>query len=854
MAAFYLCILVSRGAHAGDLSWTRSHISIDEDSEDQFREKTCKDKELMISGYSQYLESYCYYNYGDWGYAKIGVDGAAFVYGEGNPAYVLREVIGGSTGPIVYHIPGTDRLLVIDLGNNEFDKPATNVISNVKDRLVLEYIDWATPKKYEYGLSVDNPDFVIESTYGDELPVAQAVAVSQNGEWAVFGFGSPHDWSGEGNTHGFVRLNLRTFEVKRFASIPDYWNYIKLDISNDGRSVAAAYHSKVSFYDIDNNCGDSKIANTANYPIENECASQHYGWPLISSNSDISKVEFTDDDLSVLLMDDYHDKIIKLSIGNGSSSNHIEYLAMGDSYSSGEGDIRGENHYLVGTDKFGECHVSDRSYPFLLRDYYGISPNRMKSVACSGAQVVFDYMGNDANYLGQENRLEAYDLSEIGLIQRRQSALDNFQPGEAKQINFVKKYKPSVVTFTGGGNDVGFERVLKYCAYSFFTCEYAKYDSDLKQLLYDSIDSQYQYNTMFIREIKKASSKTRVILVGYPKFIAEYNYGCSLFSPGLLDNFEIGMINDAISYMNDMLEGLAEYENISYVDVENSLEGGRICESRGYVNSVTDVGVDKVKNDDPSVFHPNHLGHEKIARTIIDKNVFLKPDEPDDCACSVFDPPAPKTLTLPQNLVEESKAIWGNVMKMTTSINSFSPYSLVKAILHSDPMLLGEFDVDADGSINAEIPTYDLPPGEHVLILEGRGLDHKPVKYYQYISIDDPSEIAPEPKIDNDTPKSTNSLINERIEQSEEPTIDEKNTSTYVGSPYKEGNDKDMSYIEEYNRSLTNNHFDEVIKGHKNESKNKITEDRSNLLILIIVMSCIILIIGVVYAKYKRRS
>ncbi|MDN5819807.1 MAG: hypothetical protein L0H38_03585, partial [bacterium] len=106
LAAFYLCILVSRGAHAGDLSWTRSHISIDEDSEDQFREKTCKDKELMISGYSQYLESYCYYNYGDWGYAKIGVDGAAFVYGEGNPAYVLREVIGGSTGPIVYHIPG----------------------------------------------------------------------------------------------------------------------------------------------------------------------------------------------------------------------------------------------------------------------------------------------------------------------------------------------------------------------------------------------------------------------------------------------------------------------------------------------------------------------------------------------------------------------------------------------------------------------------------------------------------------------------------------------------------------------------------------------------------------------------
>ncbi len=97
----------------------------------------------------------------------------------------------------------------------------------------------------------------------------------------------------------------------------------------------------------------------------------------------------------------------------------MNYLALGDSYSSGEGDIdqTGSSHYLSFTNVFGDyrngiprelCHVSDRSYPFLLAPDMGISQgDNMQSIACSGA-VRSDILsvklngGADSSYAGQD--------------------------------------------------------------------------------------------------------------------------------------------------------------------------------------------------------------------------------------------------------------------------------------------------------------------------------------------------------------------------------------------------------------------------------------------------------------------
>src|SRR5690606_18148670 len=81
------------------------------------------------------------------------------------------------------------------------------------------------------------------------------------------------------------------------------------------------------------------------------------------------------------------------------STPQLDYLALGDSYSSGEGDIErrsnGSTYYLEGTDVTGDyekgipeekCHVSNRSYPFVLQQSGAVEGDRIQSVACSGAK------------------------------------------------------------------------------------------------------------------------------------------------------------------------------------------------------------------------------------------------------------------------------------------------------------------------------------------------------------------------------------------------------------------------------------------------------------------------------------
>ena len=63
----------------------------------------------------------------------------------------------------------------------------------------------------------------------------------------------------------------------------------------------------------------------------------------------------------------------------------LDYLAMGDSYSSGEGDIENgfSEFYIKNTGSPKDCHLSSRSYPYILAKRQNIKG--VQSVACSGA-------------------------------------------------------------------------------------------------------------------------------------------------------------------------------------------------------------------------------------------------------------------------------------------------------------------------------------------------------------------------------------------------------------------------------------------------------------------------------------
>lgn len=573
------------------------------------------------------------------------------------------------------------------------------------------------------------------------------------------------------NRHGLFENQPRHTGVKRFTPLTysysvGYGSSTEFAITNEGQHVAVVggYNSNLGsrpgfrLYDIPNDCGDI-VTNgmTSATPVRRQCPSGSFESILkdnYSQNVDEALSPSFDDGGGQLTVKTHTANDVKpatwvqLTVDEYTPLPDITYLALGDSYSSGEGDTTANGaHYLPGNGVKGDCHISDRSYPFLLRDNYDISSDNMESIACSGAQVAFDYMGDDTNYIGQNRQLKG--LSAGLKYIKRQAALKNFTPGIVKQTDFVKKYKPAVITLTGGGNDVGFANILEYCASphkdDFISiihqsCDYIRDGSELHTMLYDSIDSQYSAITLLIQKIREASPNSRIIIVGYPSFISA---GTSICNPnaGLLDSNERAMITKALNYMNEMLKRVAVDNSVSYVDIKDSLAGGRICEGGKYVTGAWD-GLSG-RADDSERFHPNALGHIKIAETIEDSGVFKESEIPE---VSSYSPNPDAILTLPFTFIKGVVTKVMQTLEMSADSNMFMSGTSVSSTMHSDPINLGTYKANTDGSFSATIPTDNLPVGQHVLVIEGIGPNGKPVRYYQYVYITEGSELVQDDK------------------------------------------------------------------------------------------------------------
>lgn len=444
-------------------------------------------------------------------------------------------------------------------------------------------------------------------------------------------------------------------------------------------------------------------------------------------------------------------KKIQLHGANYVPSQRLKYLALGDSYTSGEGDIAkdtdGKSFYLPGTEDDGQCHVSSRSYPFLLRDRWNVSSSGMKSVACSGALVGNDYYADAPTYIGQHRETADMNFEEKAAAQK--SALDNFTPGIVPQLEFVKKNKPMAITITGGGNDVGFAKILYYCASDLlesgvfnYSCEYVA-GGALHQVLNDAIDTQYAASKKLVQAIQRESPSTKIYYVGYPSFIAGSEGSCA-WNNGSLDDKERDMINQAITRMNSVLRAVAAATGVQYVDVESSLAGGRLCEGSQYMTGVWDVALltdIQMKKGLQNAIHPNAVGHRQIADAIFER-------VPDVESIHHPEPPIvkivePVVATYPEDMLDTDTITAGGVLRVTLKPNTVLGSSDVVMTGYSTPVDLGSYVSNSDGSIEitAEVPDR-LNPGLHTLTLAGISPSGEAVRYYQQFAVesDDPND------------------------------------------------------------------------------------------------------------------
>lgn len=402
------------------------------------------------------------------------------------------------------------------------------------------------------------------------------------------------------------------------------------------------------------------------------------------------------------------------------------YLSLGDSYTSGQGDTEkaslDKSYYLPGTEGWNGCRISSRAYPYTLKAKWGVADDDMHNVSCSGARLVMDYNSRMASYYGQNRQLTGLDASSVQ--KNRTDALEKDVAGVVPRIEFVKKYHPDVITFTGGGNDVGFADILKYCASSVETCRFVESKSKtMHDDLMAMIDDQYLYTKRFISDVQKVTPSTKIYVIGYPRFIYDDSI-CGL-NAALLSQAEARFINESVDRLNGNLAKAAKEAGVVYLDVSDALSGGRICEGSRYVTDFVAAYANSQRIDSPDMFHPNATGHEKIAEAILKaKENYEKGVLP---SIPIFTQTLKVNTVIRQSLTNEELRK-GSKVTLKSERGTFNARSRVKVVGYSEQVMFGEVIADDDGVAEwSGVILEDMSSGFHLLTMTGEGIEVRSV-------------------------------------------------------------------------------------------------------------------------------
>ncbi|GAA1363287.1 SGNH/GDSL hydrolase family protein [Streptomyces beijiangensis] len=213
----------------------------------------------------------------------------------------------------------------------------------------------------------------------------------------------------------------------------------------------------------------------------------------------------------------------------------IDYVALGDSYSSGVG----AGSYDSAS---GSCKRSTVAYPALWAAAH--SPSTFAFAACSGARTG-DVLSGQLGALNSSTDL---------------------------------------VSITIGGNDAGFSDVMTTCVTSSdATClsRVAQARGYVDSTLPGQLDQVYS-------TISAKAPAAHVAVLGYPRF---YKIGGSCIA-GLSDT-KRAAINGAADYLNAATAKRAADHGFSFGDVTGTFTGHEICSSNAWLHSLNwlDIGV-----------------------------------------------------------------------------------------------------------------------------------------------------------------------------------------------------------------------------------------------------------------------
>lgn len=681
-------------------------------------------------------------------------------------------------------LPDTDTLVRKEyLVNNNVQSPV--IYKNVSTRLTRFY-DPIT-LSHQYSFDASNPDFVFREAGGYAWPIG-GFGSSQNGKWVAMEFLG----------RGMGLLNVETNQMRRFTMRG--WTYSvganpvsEFAVSNDGLHVAQmGLNAGIEIYDVLPGCGDEATDYQMRYapqmPILCKNASILYDYITYFKTAYLPK--FSDDGGQLdFFATSKQSGPRQVSLrASGYSGRKLDYLALGDSYSSGEGEID-DNYYVNGSnDEHEKCHTSNRSYPFVVSNLLGFNLENVESVACSGAKTI-DVIGSDSTYWGQGDRLgvKYLNLDDLQRQAVQSEALAQFIPGRARQNSFVGLYQPSVITIGIGGNDAGFMSKLTGCLGP-GTCNFAGTAEGKEQT---AVEIKGLFNTLVntYTEIHKASLNSKIYAIGYPRIISKVGT-CGAYVNFLFDSTERDFINTSILYLNQVVESAARAVGIGYVDIYDSFGEHTLCgsEAPSAINLVMlgdDLGpfnnLKWFRLIGSESFHPNPLGHEFTGQMIVNKvgNILTS----NNCANQAIicpdgsTAPEPPVELLPDGYHDlpdiknisfvydklDPNQIYDKSIIMPDY--SFAPNSDVNLVFGSNQKLSWDLMASGTGSVDASIQLPDsVPEGIYLIYINGSSYSGDDISFYAFAhfyvmgqpfdypdpDIDDPLPPTEDPDTDDD--------------------------------------------------------------------------------------------------------
>lgn len=277
----------------------------------------------------------------------------------------------------------------------------------------------------------------------------------------------------------------------------------------------------------------------------------------------------------------------------------LEYVALGDSFSSGEG----VHSFTPGTDRDdisatndvneeNRCHRSEYAYPMLLEEDEDLNLNLTAFVACSGATTETVLNGGDSDGSW----------------------------GEGAQIDALST-STDVVTITIGGNDVGFKEFMTECFTGFGdSCDvssavYSTTGSNIMNLLPGKLLAVYQ---SIQSKLGVDNQTAKVYVVGYPSIISDLQltaaspwsciYGLSSGDLAALSSLATD-INSVTSNALDTLDD-PRFTFVDPMSGNASFSNHDMC-SEDWIIYPYDVGHPRER-----VAHPTRDGHEVLGLVI----------------------------------------------------------------------------------------------------------------------------------------------------------------------------------------------------------------------------------------------